>query len=45
MKSGYPNVHRAIITKHNSIYYQILETEIEIITIFDNRQDPNNLVL
>jgi plasmid stabilization system protein ParE len=39
----HPTIHRAIITKHNSLYYRMSKDDIEIITIFDNRQDPDKL--
>jgi plasmid stabilization system protein ParE len=47
MKSG---VRRCLLTKHNALYYRVINNEIEIeaieiITIFDNRQDTNKLKL
>ncbi len=42
-KSEYfPNLFKCVVTKQTSFYYRILwdEKEIEIITIFDSRQDP-----
>ena len=41
-KSG---LRRAIITKHNSVIYQIDQAQalIRVHTIFDNRQHPNKL--
>src|SRR5690606_26380772 len=36
------NVRKGLITKHNAIYYRIRpkKKEIELITFWDNRQDP-----
>jgi plasmid stabilization system protein ParE len=36
------NIRRAIITKHNSLYYRVKkrEDEIELLAFWDNRQDP-----
>ena len=33
------------VTKHNMIYYKIVEGEIFIVTVFDTRQNPNSLEL
>lgn len=42
---GRKNMRRCIITSQNSAYYRILEKdkEVEIIVIFDTRQNSNNL--
>jgi len=37
------NIRRAVLTKHNSIYYKIEKDSIQLIAIFDNRQDPKKL--
>jgi plasmid stabilization system protein ParE len=42
LKNG---VRRCFITKHNSMYYQIKENNVEIITIHDTRSDPKSLQL
>ena len=39
------NVRRCVITKHNAMYYQVKENEVEIITIHDTRSDPDSLQL
>ena len=45
----YPLIHRTldvrkcILTKHNKLYYRIKSKQIEIIRIFDTRQDPDKL--
>ena len=36
-------VRKCVVTKHNSLYYQELDNRIEIIRLFDNRQDPKKL--
>ncbi len=38
-------VRKALITKHNTLYYRIKpsKTELELITFWDNRQNPNKL--
>ena len=33
-------IFRCTLTKHNSYIYRVIQKEIEIITVFDNRQDP-----
>ncbi len=38
-------VRRTIIAKLTSVYYQIEGNEVRIISIFDNRQNPNKLTL
>ncbi|OQX76817.1 MAG: hypothetical protein B6D64_09290 [Bacteroidetes bacterium 4484_276] len=39
------SVRCCFITKHNAMYYKIIEKEIEIITIHDTRSDPKLLKL
>lgn len=34
-------IRKAVVEKHTSIYYRIHKDEIEVITIFDNRQNPS----
>lgn len=43
----FTDIYVCVITKHTSFLYQILEDkkEIEIITVFDNRQDPEKLAI
>lgn len=38
-----PGLHRYIVSKQTSIIYRIDEKSITIVTIFDNRMDPDNL--
>ena len=39
------NVRKALITKHNTLYYRIKprNKELELITFWDNRQDPKKI--
>jgi plasmid stabilization system protein ParE len=36
-------IHKCVVTKQTSLYYRILDKEIEIITLMDNRQDQSKL--
>jgi plasmid stabilization system protein ParE len=36
------DVRKCMITKHNALYYRIKNNDIEIITIHDVRQNPDN---
>ena len=38
-------VRKCLITKHNTMYYQIESNEVEIITIHDTRKNPKSLKL
>ena len=38
------DIHRAVVSRHMSLYYQINDEQIiEIILIIDNRQDPDKI--
>jgi plasmid stabilization system protein ParE len=37
------NLRKAVISKQTSIFYRITSTEIHIISLFDNRQNPKKL--
>lgn len=37
------NVRKAVVTKHNTIFYRIQTERIELLFIWDNRQDPKSL--
>ena len=47
--SRYPIIHqhsklrKAVLTKHNIILYREMEEHIEIVSIFDTRQDPGRI--
>ena len=36
-------IRRCVLTKHNSLYYIVVEDGINILRVFDTRQDPNKL--
>lgn len=36
-------IRKCVLTKHNSIFYRDSKTQIDILRIYDTRQDPNNL--
>lgn len=38
--SKFQNVKSVLITKHNRLYYRFLENKIEVLNIFDTRQNP-----
>jgi plasmid stabilization system protein ParE len=37
------NIRKYIISRHNIIYYRISKKEVQIITVFDTRQNPSKL--
>lgn len=41
----FPNLFKCVVTKQTTFYYRVLKeaNEIEIVTIFDTRQDPVKL--
>lgn len=43
--SKYKGLYKCVVTKQTTFYYRIIKAknEIEIITVFDTRQNPNNL--
>jgi len=36
-------VRKCVLTKHNTLYYREDSTQIEILRIYDSRQNPHNL--
>ena len=36
-------LRKSVLTKQTTIYYRVDNNEIQIVTLFDNRQDPKNL--
>lgn len=36
-------LRKCVVTKHTSLFFKSNEKEIQILTIFDNRQDPDKL--
>jgi len=38
-------IRKCLITKHNAMYYRIMDNVVEIITIHDTRRNPKSLNL
>jgi len=36
-------IRKCVLTKHNSLFYRDGKTNVEILRIYDTRQDPNTL--
>ena len=43
--SEFENLYKCVVTEHTTLYYriQVDKKEVEIITIFDTRQNPDKL--
>jgi plasmid stabilization system protein ParE len=39
----FKKIRKSVLTRQISIYYRVINNEIQIITLFDNRQNPKNL--
>jgi plasmid stabilization system protein ParE len=39
----FPNLHRCVVTQQNSLVYRVNDDAIEVVTVFDNRQDPERI--
>jgi plasmid stabilization system protein ParE len=37
---SFPNLYKCVVSKQTSFFYRIKSNEIEVITLIDNRQDP-----
>lgn len=37
-------LRKSVLSRQTTIYYRIIDYEIRIITLFDNRQNPNSLI-
>lgn len=37
------SIRRCVITKHNSIFYRATKNQVDILRIYDTRQDPGKL--
>jgi len=35
------NIRKALVEKHNNLYYRIVKNSIEIVSLFSNRKNPN----
>jgi plasmid stabilization system protein ParE len=40
----YGTYRKSVLTKHTTIYYEINDFEVNIISLFDNRRNPNRLL-
>lgn len=38
-----PDLRKCVVTKQTTIFFRFTDKEIKILTIFDNRQNPNKL--
>ena len=43
--SSRENIRRSVLTPQVTIYYRINKETVEILTLFDNRQNPSRLTL
>jgi len=39
----YSNIRQSVLSKQTSIYYQVIGRNVRLITLFDNRQNPEQL--
>jgi plasmid stabilization system protein ParE len=39
----YKKIRKSVLTRQISIYYRVTNHDVQIITLFDNRQNPNKL--
>ena len=37
------NIRKCVVTKHNTLYYRNKRTVVEVLRIYDTRQDPEKL--
>jgi len=37
-------LRKAVLSSLTTLYYRIIDNEVRIITLFDNRQNPNKLI-
>ena len=42
-KSNKENIRLAVIMKHTSLYYEIIESKIYLLIFWDNRQNPQKI--
>jgi len=38
-------IRKCVLTKHNTLFYRDTKSQVEILRIYDTRQDPDNLNL
>lgn len=41
--SSFPGLFKCNVTRHNTLFYRVKKNDIEIVTIFDQRQHPKKL--
>lgn len=41
---SHPGIFRCVVSKQTTFYYRMVGDELQIITIFDNWQNPNKLI-
>ena len=39
----FPNLFKCVVSKHTSFFYRFNSEDLEVITVFDNRQDPSQI--
>jgi len=39
----FPGLHKCVVTKQTTFYYRVNDKEVQVITFYDNRQDPKKL--
>jgi plasmid stabilization system protein ParE len=44
-KANHIDVRRSVLSKQTAIYYKVDQDSIRIVTVFDNRQNPEKLKL
>ena len=44
-RSKRKNTRKCVVTRHTSLFYRIKQDEIELVSFWDNRQDPKKLKL
>ncbi|MFN0050181.1 MAG: type II toxin-antitoxin system RelE/ParE family toxin [Cytophagales bacterium] len=37
----YKNIYKILVTKHNALFYKIYDNRIELLNLFDTRQNPS----
>jgi plasmid stabilization system protein ParE len=40
----FPNLYKCVVTHQTTLFYRIKLNEIEVVTVIDNRQDPEKIV-
>lgn len=38
-----PGLHKCVVSKQTTLYFRFTSSQIKIVNIFDNRQDPSKL--